>query len=408
MKRLDYFHEYWRRINSLSVEQRQNLMDFGMGMPDPTVFVTPDIILNQLSFSISSGDYNKYIPTEGNCELLQEIVTLENHRLSDEALKYDLSNVMLVPGGIQGFALLTEVLLTPGDGVLVPNPSYFSLTALSEERYRVDVVQSSGLNFSIALYKDRFSKNIRLAWFCNPNNPTGLYIPSEDLAGIIDCADIAGAYVILDESCDNHIHGEAYQFPSNISNTNVVRIRTFSKEPNLSGYRLGYILGSSKIIDRLKRFAPIVYGNPNVMALRAVYTEMCIKNGKFQDRNYTEITTNNCRLVKEARDFLYEELRQHPSVQRVILPESCYYMFAKFDFESGSQEFTKILLEQQLLDVVPGTVFGTPNSECWIRMCFARNPQFLELALKKIDFVLRGGVTNPDEIRNQERQQFSR
>ena len=76
-------------------------------------------------------------------------------------------------------------------------------------------------------------------------------------------------------------------------------------------------------------------------------------------------------------------------MQRVVLPEACYYMFAKFECEFGSQEFTRILLEQQLLDVVPGTVFGAPNKECWVRMCFARDHRFLEQALDKIDAVLK-------------------
>lgn len=389
MKRLDCFHDYWSRINNLSSEQKAVLMDFGMGMPDPRIFHTPKIILNQLTSSIISNDYNKYIPTEGNQDLLQEIVTLENCRLSENISKYNLENVMLVPGGIQAFSLLTEALLTTTDKIVVSNPSYFSLAALSEERYQVEVIEGEDLNFNSNQYKKKFSNAIRLAWFCNPNNPTGLYIPSEDLTEIINAASVFATYIVLDESCDNFVYDKIYKLPLNISMPNVIRIRTFSKDPNLSGYRLGYILGSRKIITQLKRLAPVIYGNPNVMALRAVYAEICIKNEKLRDLDYSETCNRNKQLLKQSRDFLYERLNRHCRVQTVILPEACYYMFAKFDFKSGSLEFTRMLLEQELLDVVPGTVFGMQNSECWIRMCFARDIKFLECALAKFDVVLK-------------------
>ena len=389
MTRLTSFHAYWDQINRLPAARRQQLMNFGMGMPDATTFPIPKIILDQLKLSIEAGDYNKYIPTEGTADVLNEIVKLENRRLPAGAQPYTTSNVMLVPGGIQAFALLTEVLLKPFDTVLVPNPSYFSLTALCEERYKVKTLESVNFSFSAQQYREpQQLDNVRLAWLCNPNNPTGLFVPTQELAGIIECCADKGVSLIVDESCDNFIYGRPYHYPHNISHGNVIRIRTFSKDPNLAGYRLGYILGDNKVLEKAKRVSPILYGNPSVMAMRAIYHELLIKNGRLECRDYQETTARNHQHLYDARSFLFENLRRNSRVRHVILPDACYYMFAKLDFAAGSEVFTKCLLEQELVDVVPGTIFGMPSGDCWIRMCFARDLVFLEQALTKMNAVL--------------------
>jgi aspartate/methionine/tyrosine aminotransferase len=176
--------------------------------------------------------------------------------------------------------------------------------------------------------------------------------------------------------------------PSNINHESVIRIRTFSKDPNLAGYRLGYILAVPSIIARLRALAPVLYGNPNVMGLRAILTEFLIKNGKLHDPNYTETSIRNYSLIKEARDYLYARLSKHPLVDAIILPDACYYMLARFHFSGGSRAFSEILLQSELLDVVPGTVFGLPENEAWVRMCFARDKAFLDKAISKLDKVI--------------------
>jgi aspartate/methionine/tyrosine aminotransferase len=118
---------------------------------------------------------------------------------------YTADNVMLVPGGIQAFSLLTEALLKLSDEVLIPNPSYFSLAALTETRYTHRIIEAKNFNFTASAYQHCFTINTKLAWFCQPNNPTGTYIKTRDLQGIIKSASTSSAYVVLDESCDNYV-----------------------------------------------------------------------------------------------------------------------------------------------------------------------------------------------------------
>ncbi|MGH7998820.1 MAG: pyridoxal phosphate-dependent aminotransferase [Brasilonema sp.] len=398
MDRLGYFQEYWKHINAMEPALKSKVIDLGMGMPNPRVFKTPKIILDKLHESIDKGDYNLYIPSEGDVECLEEIAKYENASLPFGAKPYTIENVMLVPGGIQAFSLITEALLEKEDEILVPNPSYFSLAALSELRFKTRIVPDEQFNFSYEVYRKYLTKYSKLAWFCHPNNPTGLYIKPEQLGRIIDLAQANGTYVILDESCDNYVFGDRYEKPDTICSSNVVRIKTFSKEPNLAGYRLGYLLADKHLINRFKNISPVLYGNPTVMANRAITTELRIKNGKIQDENYDQVVKENEQRIKINRDFMYEQLKKKYGVYDIILPDACYYMFVQFKFASGSLELYKGLLYEELLNVVPGVVFGMPEKEAWVRICFAREHNLLLEGLKRIDSIIQRHSENKNYL----------
>jgi aspartate/methionine/tyrosine aminotransferase len=221
-------------------------------------------------------------------------------------------------------------------------------------------------------------------WFCQPNNPTGLYIPTDELSRVIELARRHDAYVVLDESCDNYRFISHYALPKNISDSHVIRIRTFSKDPNFAGYRLGYILASPVVLDRIKRIAPIHYGNPTVMATRAITTELRIRNRKLHDADHEQVTAENFQLMKQSRDFLHERLAAWDHVEEVILPEACYYMYARFRYPGGSQALFTRLVAEENLNVVPGGVFGAPDDQAWLRICFARTRDVLVDGLERL------------------------
>jgi len=86
---------------------------------------------------------------------------------------------------------------------------------------------------------------------------------------------------------------------------------------------------------------------------------------------------------------VYEQLKKHRGVYDIILPEACYYMFVQFKFASGSLELYKGLLYEELINVVPGVVFGMPEKEAWIRICFAREHNLLVEGLRRINSILQ-------------------
>jgi aspartate/methionine/tyrosine aminotransferase len=387
LNRLQYFNDYWSHVNEANRRCRGRVLDMGMGMPPPDLFKTSPLLIDKLHESIDAGDYSLYMPPAGTADCLTEIVEYENSLLPPKAASYKPENVMLAPGGIQAFSLVLTVLVVKDDQILVPTPSYFSLSALSELRaHTVAVPGDLRNNFQTPAFASALdgSERARLAWFCQPNNPTGLYLSNATLDEIIDLAREHDVYVVLDESCDNYRFGPRPSLAENITDPHVVRIRTFSKDPNFAGYRLGYLLAAEHILDRFKEIAPVIYGNPTVMATRAITTEFKIRNRKIADAEHERLAAANLQLMRQARDFLYDRLVGWSRVEEVILPEACYYMFVRLDFPQGSRVLFERLLSDELLNVVPGTVFGASERDAWIRICFARHTETLLDAFERM------------------------
>ncbi|MDQ3785626.1 MAG: pyridoxal phosphate-dependent aminotransferase [Actinomycetota bacterium] len=369
------------------------MLDLGMGMPSPDVFRTPALLIDKLHESIDAGDYNLYVPPEGDTACLAQIVEYENSLLPVGARPYREENVMLVPGGIQGYSAIVSTLVAVGDQILTPVPSYFSLAARSElHTSTVSFPSDHEYNFRARDLKLAIANldRLKLMWFCQPNNPTGRYIPADELRQMIDLAADRQCHFVIDESCDNYRFTPYVPNPDNITSPQVIRIRTFSKDPNLAGYRLGYLLADPEVLDRLKRVVPVLYGNPTVMATRAVVADLQMRNGHLRDDHddYAKVTAENHTLMRASRDYLYSALREWDQVADVILPDACYYMFARFHFDGTGPELFTRLLSEQLLNVVPGVVFGTPESEAWVRICFARPIEALQDGLDRIHRVL--------------------
>lgn len=378
---------YWAAINSLEPSRREQLMDLAMGLPDPNLFKTPDIIVQKLHESIDNGEYNKYMPAEGTEEILRELVEFENSKLSGDTAPYELGRALMVPGGTAAFALITEVLTEYRDEVLVPNPSYSSLASMSGYRLTPRLVQADrGFNFSASAYYQAMEQgDVKLAWFCQPNNPTGLYVPPEELGEIIDMALKRGVWIVLDESCDIfRTTSPTYVMPENITAENVIRIRTFSKDLNLAGYRLGYIMAGQEAARRLGHVAPLYFGNPTVMANGAIATVLKIRNGKLACPEYEKVVQANFLALVERKALTLDLLRSDPNVVEFIDPEACYYLYARYRFEGGIWPFCQSLISRKLVNVVPGPLFGSPDTEAWVRICFARSPEFLREGLSRI------------------------
>lgn len=388
MNRLDYFQEYWRNVNEANQESSGQVLNLGMGMPPTTVFKSPRLLIQKLHESIDFGDYNLYVPPEGDQACLREIAEYENSQLPPDARRYDTDSVMLVPGGIQAFSAILTTLASTDDPILTPVPSYFSLSAQSERHApTLPLPSDDELNFRADDLKLAVADADRLGlmWLCQPNNPTGRYIRRAELGQMIDIAVERGCPLVLDESCDNYRFGRHEGLPHNISSDCVIRIRTFSKDPNFAGYRLGYLLADPHVLERLKHVVPMLYGNPTVMATRAILAEFRMRNGKIpDDGDYQETTLANFARMKESRDFLYTALQGWDRVDEVVEPEACYYLYARFHFHGNSLDLCRRLLREEMLDVVPGSVFGVPEDEASIRICFARTTDVLQDGLDRI------------------------
>jgi aspartate/methionine/tyrosine aminotransferase len=376
MSRLKTFHNFWDIINELSRDNAKALKDFGMGMPPTETFPLPSSFLQDLSIALEEGDFSLYMPARGPLKCLENICDFENNRLSRDCHRYSVDSFSLNCGAINAFSTICDHLLSKGEAVAFPAHSYFSLSALTEERYLPQPFNFHSSNFNLELFKGAINDQTKMVWLCQPNNPTGLYVNKENLHAIIEFLDNNKIWLVLDESCDTFQRESENWIPSNINSRNVIRIKSFAKDVNIAGIRLGYTVADPGIISSLSSVTPILHGNPSTLAIRAITNHFEELNNGANTGYYKELQ-NNHRKILNACDVFYAAIQESDIANEVIVPEACYYIFLKLRTNKSSEKFFMDLIHNTGNIIVPGTVFGYPNNECWVRVCFARELESL-------------------------------
>jgi histidinol-phosphate aminotransferase len=212
-------------------------------------------------------------------------------RLLAERLGVSPDQIALGNGAAELLQSAALALLSPGDELVMPWPSYplYPLMAAHARATPVPVEDGPVL--------DAISERTRAVVICNPNDPTGAYINSEDLGALLSALP-EGVHLLLDEALihfqDAEDTGACLRLVDAFPRLLVVR--TFSKIYGLSGLRAGYAVSSD---SRLLAAAAPVLG---VNALTQAAVEHALRHGDAEvDRRR--------RAVARERRFLTEELR---------------------------------------------------------------------------------------------------
>jgi histidinol-phosphate aminotransferase len=252
----------------------------------------------------------------------------------------------IVPGhGIQGLiGTLAGLLLDPGDAVVVPAPSY-GLYALLCAGRGADVHRVPLRDMRIdaeALAAAASAVGARIAWVCDPNNPTGQLMRAEEWRALL-AALPPGCVVVADEAYCDYLEPAARLGRERDveAGRSVVVLRTFSKLHGLAGMRLGYAVAD----PQLARLIGVVQEpfNVNRPALAAALACM---------RDPDEIASRRAAAVA-ARDILEAELAQAGAEP---LPSHANFVLARVG--GDDRAFVRELAADEGLLLRPGSDFG--------------------------------------------------
>ncbi|MDR2106513.1 MAG: histidinol-phosphate transaminase [Coriobacteriales bacterium] len=250
------------------------------------------------------------------------------------------------------FELLTalpQVVLSPGDTAIVPDPS-FPLYISASWLTGADVVRVPLKDFTVDLdaIQAAVTPQTRLVWLCNPNNPTGTAFTDEQLRGFLAKLD-SGIVVVLDEAYVDYVDDP--DFPDSLAllkeYDNLVIARTFSKVHGLAGLRIAFLLASPQFIELVRKVKQAVA--PNILAQRAALASL-------DDPDFSAAVIENNHAGKHAYYEFLEEfgLRYLPTQTNFIL----------FDTGQDSLAITEKLLRRGII-VRAGGDFGLPG---WLRV----------------------------------------
>ena len=359
------------------VAEQKDAISLGVGEPD---FDTPWIGRNEAIKSLRNG-YTSYTSNLGMLELRDLI---SKYYLTRYDLEYDKNTEIIVTvGASEGIDLAIRSLITFGDEVLVPDPSYVSYSPCVRFAGGTPISIKCNASNGFIITNDELEKVItpktKAIILPYPNNPTGGIMTKEELEAIRNTIIKHNLIVISDE-----IYSELTYVNKHVSiatldgmKERTIVINGFSKAYSMTGFRLGYCLGPKEIIHSMYKIHQ--------------YTIMCAPTtSQFCAISILkDELSNNFTSVKEMkeeynlrRNYVYNSLRKIGF--DVFEPNGAFYVFPSVKkFGLNGEKFAEKLLYEQKVAVVPGNAFGSSGDD-HIRISYAYSMENLTKAFERI------------------------
>ncbi|MBI5223767.1 pyridoxal phosphate-dependent aminotransferase [Candidatus Micrarchaeota archaeon] len=266
----------------------------------------------------------------------------------------EIENVVVGPGSKHLIYGIMSILLKRGDKVITPDPSWPAYELICNQLgLKMQKIKTSREDNWCPKETDFDAK---LVIICNPNNPTSTVYPESWVRKVIENAKKRGNFVILDEAY------RALAFETIKNYDGAIRIRSFSKEFNMEGWRLGYAIMPKKIAEKMIKY--------NQITITCV-ADFVQHAGLAVLENEEEITTKNRKIWKERADIITRVLNE--SGFEFTKPDSGIYIFATKPEIKNADKYCMERLAADLA-IAPGTDFGESK---YVRLCINQDEKTL-------------------------------
>ena len=365
--------------------QGKDIISLSLGEPD---FNTPDFIKEAAKQAIDEN-YNSYTPVNGYAEL-REAICRKFKR--DNGLTYDESQIVVSTGAKQSIANVAQVLLNPGDEVLLPAPywvSYSAIAILSEATY-VEIPSSIESDFKITpeQLEAAITPKTKMIFFNSPNNPSGSsYNESEYRALAKVLEKHPNIYILSDEIYEHINYGEPTFSFAKIESMydRTITVNGVAKAFAMTGWRIGYIGAPVWIAKACTKMQGQITSGANCIAQRATITALDAPVSKIQYM---------VDEFKSRRDLVLDLMKDINGIT-ANTPSGAFYVFPDVSSFFGktidgitiknASDFALFLLDKANVATVTGDAFGAPKN---IRISYAASTEELKEAFKRIKDVL--------------------
>lgn len=358
------------------LDTMEGVVGLTVGQPD---FTTPWHIREAAETSIDEGK-TYYTSNAGLPRLRDAIAGYLDRRFG---LRYTQSEIITTVGGSEAIDLAVRAIVSPGDEVIVPEPSFVCYKPLVVMAGGIPVTVTTRVEDSFKLTPGALEAAItdrtKAVILTFPNNPTGAIMTKEDLegiAGVLRDRDIA---VISDEIYAELTYGRRH---ASIASIHGMRERTviasgFSKAYAMTGWRLGYIAAPEPFIEQMLKIHQYVIMSASTPSQYAGL-EAALHGDADIDYMREQYNYRRRYIRKRLSDIGLESFE----------PEGAFYIYPYIGgFGLSSDDFCNRLLYENACAIIPGTAFGDAG-EGFARLSYAYSVKHIDTALDRIgDFV---------------------
>lgn len=354
-------------------EQGLDLIDLGMGNPDGP---TPQLVVDAAIAALQDSANHGYPPFEGTASFRKAITDWYRRRY-DVPLDPDGEALPLL-GSKEGLTHLAMAYINPGDVVLVPNPSYpahFRGPAIAQaDVHLMNLRPEQDWLIDLSAIPEAVAQRAKVLYFNYPSNPTAATAPREFFQDIVA---FARKYDILlvHDLCYAELAFDGYQPTSLLEIPGAkdysVEFHTLSKTYNMAGWRVGFVVGNSQIIQGLRTLKTnLDYG---IFAALQKAAETALQ---LPDSYLTEVQTR----YRTRRDFLIQGLAELG--WDVPKTRATMYLWVPCPPDMTSTDFALDVLQKTGVVLTPGSAFGS-GGEGYVRVSLITDLDRLGEALRR-------------------------
>ncbi|MDR3674067.1 MAG: pyridoxal phosphate-dependent aminotransferase [Acidobacteriota bacterium] len=351
------------------------LVDFGAGEPD---FPTPDHI-KQAAIHALEENFTKYTPTGGTRELKEAVV---NRHAKDFGSNYTPEECLVTVGGKQAIFEAVVATINKGDEVILPVPYWVSFLDIINYAGGKAVFLETDEAENFAVRADAVEKLItprtRMIVVNSPNNPTGAAVPRQEMERLLDVAARHKVLLMSDECYCHFLYDDApFSLGSSTDREHLVVVGSLSKTYAMTGWRVGYALGNTRLLANMLKLQSHSTSNPTSIAQKAAVEALTAS----QDSVRAMLAE-----YRRRRDRVVEGLRAIPQIT-CMMPQGAFYAYPNIsaylnrDGLADTTVLAERLLDEAHVAVVPGPAFGTQPH---IRLSYAASLEHIDEGLRRM------------------------
>lgn len=351
----------------------ENVISMGIGEPDQP---TSKAICEAAAKAMYNGETH-YTPNAGLIGLRETIAA----HCKKKGVQYKAAGEIIVTnGGMGALSLALQVVLNPGDEVLIQDPQWLNYVA--QVQYcdgcvmRVPTLPEDGFALRADAIESCITPRTKVLMVNSPNNPTGRVLSRAELEQIAEVAIKHDLLVLSDEVYDT-LNYDGVEVVSIASlpgmKERTLMINSCSKAFAMTGWRIGYAAGPLSIIDRMTKVQENFSACANVIGQHAAI--YALEN--------PELSGALRGIFEKRRALALERVAALPGFS-IVPPKGAFYLFPDIRaLGLDSATFCNRLLDEKAVVCIPGSAFGTCG-EGFIRMAYTDSEERLSEAFDRI------------------------
>jgi aspartate aminotransferase len=361
----------------------ESVIGFGAGEPD---FPTPAHIVEAAVAACRDPANHRYTPAAGLPDLRAAIAA---KTARDSGVTVEPSQVVVTNGGKHAVYATFQVLLDPGDEVLVPAPywtSYPECIALAGGvAVGLPTTAAGGFRVTVDELDAACTPRTKALLFVSPSNPTGAVYPPDEVAAIGQWAAARGIWVVTDEIYEHLTYGDHVfsSLPALVPEVadRCVIVNGVAKTYAMTGWRVGWLIGPADVAAAATNLQSHSTSNVANVSQRAALAAV---GGDLA-------AVAEMRAAFERRGRLMHSLLSGIEGVTCLEPQGAFYCFPSFEGVLGctiggtriesSLHLCEVLLDAARVALVPGEAFGAPG---YARLSFALGDDDLGEGVRRI------------------------